>query len=102
MVHNTLSELRVTPYTLKITGDLLTKAQERTRQPRWALVLLQSQQGAVLMGLATGLGLLLAAQIGLGVPLLSELLDGKDVMAQALAMIPTALLLKAVKDSRCD
>lgn len=45
------------------------------------------------MGLATGLGLLLAAQSGLGVPLLSGLLDGKDVMAQMLAMISPALVL---------
>jgi hypothetical protein len=81
----------VTPYTLELTGDLLAKAQERVRQPRWALVLVQSLQGAILMGIATGLGLLLAAQIGLGVPLLSGLLDGKDVMA--LAMISPALLL---------
>ena len=83
----------VTPYTLELTAEALAKAQERMRQPKWILVLLQSAQSAVLMGVATGLGLLLAQSVGLGVPLLEGLLDGKDVTAQALAMIPPALLL---------
>ncbi|HLY31020.1 MAG TPA: CPBP family glutamic-type intramembrane protease, partial [Ktedonobacterales bacterium] len=47
----------------------------------------------VLMGLATGLGLLIARQIGLGAPLLEGLLAGKNVTAQALAMIAPALIL---------
>ena len=83
----------VTPYTLELTAEAFAKAQERMRQPRWVLVLLQSAQSAVLMGVATGLGLLLAQSVGLGVPLLAGLLDGKDVTAQALAMILPALLL---------
>jgi hypothetical protein len=83
----------VTPYTLELTADALKKAQERMRQPRWVLVLLQSAQGAVLVGLATGLGLLIAHQIGLGAPLLAGLLAGKDVTEQALAMLAPAVIL---------
>lgn len=83
----------VTPYTLELTHDALTRAQERMHQPRWVIVLLQSAQSVVLLGVATGLGLILAPRIGPGVPLLAGLLAGKDVTAQALAMVAPALIL---------
>jgi hypothetical protein len=83
----------VMPYTLELTADAIKKAQERMRRPRWVLVLLQSVQSAVLFGLATGLGLLIAQHIGLGAPLLEGLLAGKDVTAQALSILAPALIL---------
>lgn len=83
----------VTPYTLELTHDALAKAQERMRRPRWVLVLLQSAQSVVLLGVATFLGLLLAPRIGPGVPLLQGLLAGKDVTARATAMVVPALIL---------
>lgn len=83
----------VMPYTLELTHDAFTKAQERMRQPGWVIVLLQSAQSVVLLGVATGLGLLLASQIGLGAPLLAGLLAGEDVTAQAAAMLAPALIL---------
>src|SRR5215831_19444495 len=83
----------VTPYTLELTADALAKAQARIRRPRWVLVLLQSAQSVVLVGVATGLGLLIAHQIGLGAPLLEGLLAGKDVSAQAVALLAPALIL---------
>jgi Type II CAAX prenyl endopeptidase Rce1-like len=83
----------VTPYTLELTADAFAKAQARMRRPKWVLVLLQSLQSVVLLGLATGFGLLIAHHIGLGAPLLEGLLAGKDVTAQALAMLAPALLL---------
>lgn len=82
----------VMPYTLELTGDALAKARERMRQPMWVLVLLQSAQSVVLMGVATGLGLLIAHHIGLGAPLLEGLLAGKPVAAQAQAMLAPALI----------
>jgi hypothetical protein len=81
------------PYTLELTADAFEKALARMRRPRWVLVLLQSAQSVVLMGVATGLGLLIAHHIGLGAPLLEGLLAGKDVSAQAQAMLAPALLL---------
>ncbi len=89
----------VMPYTLELTAAAFQKAQERMRQPRWVLVLLQSAQSAVLLGVATGLGLLIAHQIGLGAPLVEGLLAGKQVTAQALAMIAPALLLGVATSS---
>jgi hypothetical protein len=83
----------VMPYTVELTADAMKKAQERMHQPRWVLVLLQSAQSAVLLGVATGLGLLIAHQIGLGSPLVEGLLAGKNVTAQAQAMIAPALIL---------
>jgi hypothetical protein len=83
----------VTPYSLELTRDAFKKAQERMRQPGWVLVLLQSAQSVVLMGVATGLGLLIAQRIGRGAPLVEGLLAGKDVAAQALAIIAPALIL---------
>ncbi|HEX8994915.1 MAG TPA: CPBP family intramembrane glutamic endopeptidase [Ktedonobacterales bacterium] len=83
----------VMPYSLELTRDALTKAQERIRRPRWVLILLQGAQSVVLIGAATVLGLLIAHQIGLGAPLLEGLLSGKSVSAQAQGMIAPALIL---------
>lgn len=83
----------VTPYTLELTRDALKKAQERMRKPLWVLALLQGAQSFVLMGVATGLGLLIAHHIGLGAPLLEGLLAGKPVATQAQAIIAPALIL---------
>jgi|SRR5579871_652676 MFS family permease len=83
----------VMPYTLALGGDALKKAQEKMHRPMWVLILLQSAQGVVLVGVATGLGLLIAHHIGLGAPLLEGLLAGKNVGAQALTMIAPALIL---------
>jgi hypothetical protein len=83
----------VMPYTLELSRDALKKAQERMRQPRWVLVLLQSAQSVVLMGGAAGLGLLIAQHIGLGAPLIEGLLAQTNVAAQAQAMVAPALIL---------
>jgi hypothetical protein len=89
----------VMPYTLELTGKALKKAQERIRQPMWVLLLLQSAQSIVLMAVATGLGLLIARHIGLGAPLIEGLLAGKNVSAQAAAMIVPALILGIVSSA---
>jgi len=86
----------VMPYTLELSRDALKKAQERMHQPLWVLVLLQGAQSFVLMTVATGLGLLIAHHLGLGVPLLEGLLAGKSVTTQAQAAIVPALILGAV------
>lgn len=86
----------VTPYTLELGRDALNKAQERMRRPLWVLALLQGVQNTVLMAVATGLGLLIAHHIGLGAPLLEDLLAGKAVTTQAQAAIAPALILGAV------
>ncbi len=83
----------VMPYTLELASDAFKKARERMHRPAWVLALLQSAQSLVLMGVATGLGLLIAHHIGLGAPLLEGLLAGKPVTAQAQAIIAPALLV---------
>jgi Type II CAAX prenyl endopeptidase Rce1-like len=83
----------VMPYSLELTGAAFKKALERSRQPRWVLVLLQVAQSFVLVTAATGFGLLIARHIGLGVPLLEGLLAGKNVTSRALATIGPALIL---------
>ncbi len=86
----------VTPYTLELGRDALKKAQARMHRPLWVLALLQGAQNFVLMGVATGLGLLLAHHLGLGAPLLEGLLAGKSVATQALAIVVPALILGIV------
>ena len=86
----------VMPYTLELSHDTLNKARERMRRPLWVLILLQGAQSTVLMVVATGLGLLIAHQIGLGAPLLEGLLAGRSVTTQAQAMIVPALILGVV------
>ncbi|HEX9038342.1 MAG TPA: CPBP family glutamic-type intramembrane protease [Ktedonobacterales bacterium] len=83
----------IIPYSLELSREAVAKAIERLRRPLWVVLLLQSVQNAVLFGLATGLGLLVAHQIGLGAPLLEGLLAGRDVSAPALAMLAPALIL---------
>jgi hypothetical protein len=83
----------VMPYTMALTADAIKKAQERRHLPTWVIILLQSAQSAVLIGAATGLGLLIAHHIGLGAPLLEGLLAGQNVSAQVAAMVVPALLL---------
>ena len=82
----------VTPYTLELSRDVLKKALERMHQPMWVLVLLQSAQSFVLIGVATGLGLLIAHHIGLGAPLLEGLLAGRSVTTQAQTIIAPSLI----------
>ncbi|GCF09844.1 CPBP family glutamic-type intramembrane protease [Dictyobacter arantiisoli] len=86
----------VTPYVLELSRDAFKKAQERMHRPLWVLALLQDAQSFVLMGVATGLGLLIAHHIGLGAPLLEGLLAGKSVTTQAQAAIAPALILGTV------
>jgi hypothetical protein len=83
----------VMPYTLELTRAAFDKALERIHRPRWVLVLLQIAQSFVLVVAATGFGLLIARHIGLGLPLLEGLLAGKNVTAEAQAMIAPALIL---------
>ena len=83
----------VMPYTLELTADAFKRARERMRQPQWVIVLLQSAQSAVLLAVTTGLGLLIARQVGLGAPLVAGLLAGKNVSDQVLAMLAPALIL---------
>lgn len=83
----------VTPYTLELAADAFKKAQERMRQPKWVIVLLQNAQGVVLIGVTTGLGLLIAHHIGLGAPLVEGLLAGRNVAAQASYILAPALII---------
>jgi hypothetical protein len=83
----------IIPYSLELSAEAISKAQGRMRLPLWVVLLLQTAQNALLFGLATGLGLLLAHHLGLGAPLLEGLLAGKPVAAQAQAMLGPALLL---------
>jgi hypothetical protein len=83
----------VMPYVLELSAGALNNARERMHRPLWVLLALQNAQSAVLFCLATGLGLLLAHQIGLGAPLIEGLLAGRDVTTPALAMIAPAVIL---------
>lgn len=83
----------ITPYSLELSAGALKKALERMHRPLWVLILLQTVQNLVLFGLATGFGLLLAHHLGLGVPLIEGLLAGKNVSAQALALLGPSLIL---------
>lgn len=91
----------VTPYSLELSADAMSKARQRMRRPRptWVLVVLQSAQNVLLFGVATGLGLLIAHHIGLGAPLLEGLLAGKNVSVQVLAMLAPALILGIASSS---
>ncbi len=86
----------VTPYTMELGAAAIRKSQKPLPMPRWVLALIQSAQNVVLFAVATGLGLLIARHIGLGAPLIEGLLAGKNISAQASAMIAPALILGIV------
>jgi hypothetical protein len=69
---------------------------EKKLPPTPVLILLSIVQSLVLVGLSTFLGLLAARQVGLEVPILQALIEGRPVMEKNLEMAPAIILLGLV------
>ena len=81
----------VVPYALTLQAETLATAELPIPLP--VLIAIQIGQQALLFGLLTGLGLLLATRIGLGLPLLRGWLAGEPVSARLKAMLAPAIVL---------
>ena len=60
--------IAVMPYTLDLQKNVL----DQVPVPLWVLLIVQGLQSVILFAIASGLGLLLASRIGLGLPILEE------------------------------
>jgi len=83
--------IAVLPYVLTLQAPLLEKMPSLPI-PLTVVIAIQVVQNAVLVAIAVGLGLLLAARIELGAPLLEARLDGEAVGQRLRALLaPTVL-----------
>ena len=81
--------IAILPYALELQKELLATLPISL----WVVLPLQVLQSGVLFALATGLGLLLAGRIGLGLPILQAKLAGESVWPRVKAILPLSLLL---------
>ena len=84
--------IAIVPYTLTVLAAVESSADEPP-PPLWILLPLQITQGLVLVAAATALGLWLGPRVGLGAPLLRDLVravPGARVRLRAL-LVPSAL-----------
>jgi hypothetical protein len=82
-----LGAIAVLPYSLKLSGDRLAQV----KVPRPLLLLASFLQTAVLMGVATAVGLLAGRAIGLGAPYIQAALAGKPEWGELVNILPIAL-----------
>jgi hypothetical protein len=83
-----LGSLAILPYSLRLLKE--SKKKKPLKIPFWMLVLLSVLQNTILFAVATGIGLLIAHQIGLGAPLLEAMRVGglsQTVMATILSAL---------------
>jgi len=82
-----LGTLAVLPYALALSGDKLPEV----KLPKPVMLLISVLQTAILMAVATGVGLLAAGPVGLGAPYLEAALAGKPQPGSILGLLPLAL-----------
>jgi hypothetical protein len=83
----------ILPYVLTLL-DRLPSDVQGALPPRWILLILQVGQAMVLLGAATALGLWLGPKVGLGAPLISDLLAGDPTARPRLraSLLPSVVL----------
>jgi hypothetical protein len=82
-----LGGVLVLPYAFELNKTKL----EQVKLSRPVLVAITIVQTAVLLGLATGIGLLAAEAVGLGAPLISAWVAGEAVWADLAALLPISV-----------
>jgi membrane protease YdiL (CAAX protease family) len=84
--------MAVLPYSLKLNGDRLAQV----KVPRPVLLLASFLQTALLMAVATAVGLLAGGAVGLGAPYIQAALSGKPAWGGLVNILPIALGLGLV------
>jgi Type II CAAX prenyl endopeptidase Rce1-like len=87
-----LGAVAILPYSFALAGDKLSKA----KLPLPVLGLLSFVQSALLIALATGIGLLAAKPVGLGAPYIQAILTRGPLLAPLLKILLPALALAAL------
>ncbi len=83
--------IAILPYSLKLSREQLAKV----KAPRAVLFFASILQTAVLMAIATAVGLLAARAIGVGAPFIEGALAGKDEWGAFVSVLPIAIGLGA-------
>jgi Type II CAAX prenyl endopeptidase Rce1-like len=84
-----LGAAAILPYSFALAGDKLSQA--KLSMP--VLALISFLQTALLIAIATGMGLLAAQPVGLGAPCIQALLTGEPVLEPLLKIMPPAIAL---------
>jgi len=84
-----LGAVAILPYAFALAGDKISQA----KLPLPVLALLSFVQTALLIALATGIGLLAAKPVGLGAPYIQAIVTGEPVSTLPLEILPPALVL---------
>ncbi len=83
----------VIPYTLTVQGP---EVLSRIPIPLWVLIPIQVAQNAVIFGIATGIGLLVAYRIGLGAPILEAWTAGQPVRDRIKSILVPSIVLGVI------
>lgn len=83
--------MAVIPYTLTLQSDMLQSLELPIPLP--ALLALQIVQGSIILGILTGLGLLLANRIGLGAPIIEAWLNKESISEKIKSILPISIIL---------
>lgn len=84
--------IAIIPYSLTLQSGAL----EELDLPMPLVLLISIAQNAVMFGILTALGLLLANRIGLGLPILEARLNGESVADRVRAILPLSIIIGVV------
>jgi membrane protease YdiL (CAAX protease family) len=93
----TLGLVAVVPYSLALQSDTsLASAAQQAGMPLWLLIAIQLAPQAILFGIVIWVGLSLARSVGLGLPLLEDLLRGNNINAALRRILPISVILGVI------
>jgi hypothetical protein len=94
LVAATLGLVAVVPYSLALqSSTALAGVAQRAGMPLWLLIAIQLAPQALLFGVVIWIGLSLARSVGLGLPLLEDLLRGSNVSGALRRILPISVIL---------
>jgi hypothetical protein len=89
--------IAVVPYSIALQSDAsLARAAQQAGMPLWLLIAIQLAPQVALFGVVIWLGLLLARSVGLGLPLLEDLLRGNSIRLALRRILPVSVILGVV------
>lgn len=93
----TIGLVAVVPYSLALQSDTaLAGAAQQAGMPLWLLIALQLAPQAIVFGVVIWVGLSLARSVGLGLPLLENLLRGNNINTALRRILPISVILGVI------
>jgi len=92
-----LGLVAVVPYSLALqSSTALADVAQQAGMPLWLLIAIQLAPQAILFGVVIWVGLSLARSVGLGLPLLEDLLRGSNISAALRRILPISVILGVI------